>query len=550
MKLQDAKLVSEAEDSYHIEMPSGKRLTVEKHKLHDKAHDLIRSMQKADVQKFDDGGEVKDKGPKINQDSAKKFVSGFNNPPSISEKFASAKKSLGFSDGGTAPEAAIEPGPATPAQDNPNQVMQDLAASPAPGTTPPSAPPGSPSPELQPPAPVAGSPMQQKVSGFNQGLEAQKAGIEAGANIIGQEGKAEQKAIEDTQTKVAALPTQADIVKKYADADASFEKQLKDQKLDPNRYWHNLGTGSKIAAGIGMILGGIGAGLNGTNQNQVANMIQSNIDRDIEAQKNDQSKTMNLWKMNREALGNDLAANLATQNQAYTALKYNLEKAAAQFKGPMAQANAKQAVAMIQQKQDENRFKLSLMSNTSDVAPEQKVQFLVPEPRQAEVFKEIKRAQDVSGQKQEIMKAYDEMTNSIGIGKHPINTVRNIVGANPSSQTFQALLGTTLQDLEGTVRQAAMDNLKSAYSQSNLDNAEDILKRRKELEHYLDSKSSAPVAKGFGIDLGQYKSTAISPAAAPESITKGPNAAAYRWAKANPHRPEAKKVFEKLGVNQ
>lgn len=569
MKLQDAKLISEAEDSYHIEMPSGRTLTVDKSKLSEKAHALVRSLRPPDTQKFDEGGSVSarpldagylkevnsrypsdpnrpndshkstrdiesdvehsdmapysnhfkdkqlkavrgyadggeaqnkpDKGPSINPDAAKKFVKGFNKPHTLAEGFENAKKELGFADGGEIP------------QDSPEQVMADLGTAPSAGA----------SPEMQPPASSPQNPMQQKAQSFNNGLEQQKAGIQAGADIAAKEGAAETSAITAAQDKVAQLPTQQEILDRYKSADSQFEQKLKSQQLDPNRYWNNMSTGSKIASGVALLLGGFAGGLNGTNKNQVAEMIQGNIDKDIDAQKNDQSKTMNLWKMNREALGNDLAANLATQNQAYTALKYNIEKAAAQFKGPMAQANAQQAIAMIQQKQDENRFKLSLMSNTKDIQPEQKVQFLVPEPHQKEVFGEIERAQDTKRMSSDIVKSFEQAAKENTVMKTGAGWLRTPGSVYALHQALQP----TFKDLEGTVRQAAMDNTFKNITPAPGDSEHTLKTKRDALMGYLQSKSSAPTAKGYGIDLGQYSSTSPVQGAAE---TKSMNGVQYQ----------------------
>ena len=54
--------------------------------------------------------------------------------------------------------------------------------------------------------------------------------------------------------------------------------------------------------------------------------VNMGINRDIDAQKNSQERAGNLWKMNRQALGDDLSADLATKNQMLTGVKYKLEQ--------------------------------------------------------------------------------------------------------------------------------------------------------------------------------------------------------------------------------
>lgn len=56
-------------------------------------------------------------------------------------------------------------------------------------------------------------------------------------------------------------------------------------KVDPDRFWKNKGTGDKIIAGIAIALGAISQGITKSNSNQALDIINSQIDRDLEAQK-------------------------------------------------------------------------------------------------------------------------------------------------------------------------------------------------------------------------------------------------------------------------
>ncbi len=71
-------------------------------------------------------------------------------------------------------------------------------------------------------------------------------------------------------------------------------------------------------------------------------------------------------------------------------------------------------------------------------------------------------------------------------------------------------MGPTFQDIEGTVRQAAMDNMNQNTTPQFGDNEATIAKKRDALVGYITSKSSAPTAKGFGIDLSKFPTTAQS----------------------------------------
>lgn len=126
-----------------------------------------------------------------------------------------------------------------------------------------------------------------------------------------QEADAEQKRQEiernrqmaAAQLQDASLQRQAQIQKDYeAKYQAVSAKQdalandIANGKIDGNRWWDSRDTGQKVSATIGMILGGIGAGMTG-GPNQALEIIQNAIGRDMEAQKANLGKKQNLLSM-------------------------------------------------------------------------------------------------------------------------------------------------------------------------------------------------------------------------------------------------------------
>lgn len=468
--LKNSKLISESEQNYHIKLPSGHTMNLDKKGLNEKAHAIIKGLKSE--QKFAEGGQV---DPELN-------ASQNIDPNSIENNFGA----------GMAPQ--------------PDAVYAPPVAPITPVVTPPMA--GAefqPKPEVPPTVPTDAITPNNKISNANKAFEAEKTAAQGMANVTGAEGAAEAKIIKDVQKKVEAMPTQQQIFDKYQTADNIQMQEMANKRIDPDHYWSTKSTGSKIAAGIGMMLGGLGAVAG--QGNPAVTMIQNAIDRDIDAQKNDQSKNMNLWKMNRDKMGSELAANLATQNQLYTGLKYKIESAASQFKGPMAQQQAQLAIAQINQKQADNNYKLSLM-NSGDGDPAMKVQFLVPPEKQKDVFDEIERAQNTKHSSHAIMEAF----NSAATDVRPMSggKVRYAIPGvtSPYVKALEAEMGPTFGKLEGTVRQAAMDNMHNNITPQFGDSEETIKIKRNALENYLKSAASAPTAKGFGIDLSKHSSTA------------------------------------------
>jgi hypothetical protein len=128
----------------------------------------------------------------------------------------------------------------------------------------------------------------------------------------------------------------------------------------------------------------------------------------------------------------------------------------------------------------------------------------VPQAHQAKAFAEIDAAQNTAKNAPQILKAFDDAANNI----HGVDFVPGM--ANKDQKALHALMGPTFKDVEGTVRQAAMDNMNNNTTPQYGDSQKTIDTKRAALVGYLKSKSSSPTNKGYGIDLGNFKSTAIT----------------------------------------
>jgi hypothetical protein len=127
----------------------------------------------------------------------------------------------------------------------------------------------------------------------------------------------------------------------------------------------------------------------------------------------------------------------------------------------------------------------------------------IPPDRQAKALDEIDAAQNTSRNAPKILQAFDNAANNL----HATDFVPGTLNAD--QKAMHALLGPTFKDVEGTVRQAAMDNMYKNTTPAFGDDAQTTATKRAALAAYLQSKASAPTAKAFGIDLTKYKSTSI-----------------------------------------
>jgi|GEM_PF-4955909 len=217
----------------------------------------------------------------------------------------------------------------------------------------PEAPASSPETPAAPAAPanplLAGA--QNPMGFMAQAYGQQAAGIQGQAKAQEQMADAQSKALEQYQAQIEAQAKfhQQNIDKLNQEQEQLFQ-QVQNGKVDPDRYWSNLTTGGKVAASIGVILGGIGAGLT-HGPNQALQVLQNAIERDIESQKADLGKKQNLYSMNMQRYQNENQADAATRLQMNTMLQAKVQQAAARAGSPFAQAQAQMLLGQLKQQQ-------------------------------------------------------------------------------------------------------------------------------------------------------------------------------------------------------
>lgn len=160
----------------------------------------------------------------------------------------------------------------------------------------------------------------------------------------------------------------------------------------------------------------------------------------------------------------------------------------------LTQANTQKSLAEANKTRSETYAKPTNIANITD--PAQLVPSYVPKDHQAAVMEQIKTAEDTKSLTPKILAAFDKGSS------------RNPVVAAQGQREFEGLINTTVKDTEGTARQAAFDSIHRTMTPSGLTASpgENATKRRTVLE-YLQSKQSAPMARGYGIDLSKFDST-------------------------------------------
>lgn len=539
MKLSDFKVKSEAEDSYHLMHPSGKTMTVMKGELSPKAHETIKKMCMGG--KYADGGNIFDYG----QNST---------PADVADYTPNQMSSLDTVIAQDAPTTFSRPNPISTTA-TAQGAAQDSGMGGYPSTAPPRA---LPAPAARAIAQQPQAPIQDQIDPLIQNRintdtllnqqETNAKNYESGLNNAASGLQAAQK---DFIQKQAAMLTPQQIADQYKAKDDQFMNHLMETKIDPNRYVKSMSTGSKILSIIGTVLGGAAGGSSGRNPGLDA--LNTSIGQDIDAQKNDQSNAMNLWKMNRERMRDDMSANLATQNQLLTGVQAKTALAAAQSQSAQAHFNGSQLVNQIEQQKIANRMRLGLLtqgqtpgSSTSGANPLNLVPEMVPAEHQKQAITEIGQSQAAVKNQDQLMKLFDEAAQQTRptTGRSLTSLMNTVPGYTaPAIDEIKLLADPLLHDNDGKVNEAAL-----AHFSENLphwgDSDSRVQGKRQAIQDFINYKKSAPTAQTFGINPENFASTSSKPGG---NLT-GNDQLYYQWAKANPGTEAAQSFFKKHGL--
>lgn len=200
-------------------------------------------------------------------------------------------------------------------------------------------------PQPQQPAPSQGmSSGQPNTSAYQQLPEFAlgEASAKGAMNAAKQYGSQVAAATDQFQKDqaISNLQIHQDFEAKQKEMDAVV-KDIKDNHINPNHYLESKSTGSKITTALGLLLGGIGAGFS-HGPNMALTFLNSQIERDLESQKANQSGKENLLS----ALGQQYK-NIQVRDEMFRAIR--AQTLAAELQGLAAKNNVSMASPMYQQ---------------------------------------------------------------------------------------------------------------------------------------------------------------------------------------------------------
>lgn len=282
-------------------------------------------------------------------------------------------------------------------------------------------------------------------------------------------------------------------------------KQVADEyhagKIDPNQYWSNRSTPGKISTAIGLILGGMSAGVTG-GENPALKFLNSEIDRNIEGQKANMDIKKNALAGLQQQFGNLNDATSMYKAMSAGIFATKLMEEASKSKDPLAMGRAQAAIGQLElthgkdlQAVTQRQALLQGMQH-GIVEPSKAILAIVPENRQKDAFEEIKHAEDQARGLTDLAKTMDEVEKLQSYGNRTLNPVQ-------SASMIKALntkIAGHVKEIFGKTSDTELEILKD--NEIGLNDNHATAKRKKQIILDLASKEqSHPVLDAYGIKL-------------------------------------------------
>lgn len=207
--------------------------------------------------------------------------------------------------------------------------------------------------------------------------------------------------------------------------------------VDPDRFWASRSTPQKIMGIVGLALGAVGS-RDGTNK--AADLLNRAIERDIDAQKVETDARLRkgqaslaasnqIYAMNRQLFGDDMAAMDATKATAWDVVKNQVDRIGSQYAGPEAQAQKAALAAHAGQMADQYRLSAADKASEAKLRQAQSAN-LYAEAEKNRAAAAAKGTSDVGADIAASDASIDDLAKEIQ--QHPYRD--NIPGALPGSR--------------------------------------------------------------------------------------------------------------------
>lgn len=280
-----------------------------------------------------------------------------------------------------------------------------------------------------------------------------------------------------------------------------------------------------VATVVALLMGGASAGITG-KENPVIRMIDQDIERDLQLQRQNKEDKLSIFNQNMAMLDDEREAYIQSANAMREAYIAGIEEAKWRIdpRNFAAQEVMDTALRELKAKRDEldaaeamrlNKQKImNAMENTggvSDMDPAQLVPIMIDnDADRRKVFEEIDDMQRVAQSSPQLLRLFDQAAKD----NTALRTIKvpyiGALGKLPESvSSYQALLNQLIKT-QGPARDAEVMRVFKSVTPEPYDSEADVELKRKTLKDYLKGLTTAPTARAYGMDLNKFSRTKYS----------------------------------------
>ena len=314
-----------------------------------------------------------------------------------------------------------------------------------------------------------------------------------------------------------------------------------DGKIDPNRYVGSMSTGQKLSTAIGLIMGGMGAGIVG-GENPAMKYLNNQIENDINAQKTDLGKKESLLSRNLQQFGNLRDATAMTRANMADLASLQMKQKAAQAQDPIAKARLLQEAGKLDMQAAQLigplKAKQQVLSayKQGRVGADVALNYIVPEKDQKAAREELVT---VDGYKKAA-----RGINDIFAGLKKMGAVESNLPFTKSKAEYNAAKALIVQTIRSNMKgQGALSDQeqKSAIDPllpNSTDTVDQLETKLSAIQGILSNKVSGgtPTLSGYGLGMD----TSMNKLSSQEQRL-------LNFAKANPNNPKSVEIMRRLG---
>lgn len=355
---------------------------------------------------------------------------------------------------------------------------------------------------------------------LQKGIQGQQAGLFGEAQAMQKAGQQESGI---ANQYAGQMQQQMNSYQKKQDAlegeRQNFINDVQQGHIDPDRYIKNMSTGSKLASGIGLILGGFAGGVL-HQENPAMKFLQNNIDNDIRSQAADLGKKENLLSSNLKQFGNLRDATDMTRVMTGDVVSTRLKAIAAQNQGNVAGWRALQAASKLDadnaQVMSQLKARASLLGGVnqgsinpasnqmggvnpsqnriSQLKPQTAIGLMIQDPKEKEnAYKELSQAQEIDKLRNDTMGAFHSLDKKFLAG---------VLTPGDRSSFIQPYAGRLAKLAEGRFNLQESNQQMNSMMPSPGDSKNTRKDKLKALGNFMDSMKVHPTLDKWGINSG------------------------------------------------